>query len=163
MAKVPHHRVRALAAVAERMVGEMGDHAVARQLQMQINRLRDGATALDDVRANRSPLETEGAHMVKVAGMSKKFDREITAVMNRLGEVWREGEKDVQRRIDDKVNLKPDAFAVEIRATFRTLNATDKAKLISELVDGNRGTELCCHRPRAFDPYWHHRRTAGTV
>lgn len=142
MAKAPHHTVRALAAVAERLIGDMGDHVVARQMQNEITRLSKGAAALDSVFANRSPLETEGAHMVKVAGMARKFDREITAAMNRISEVYREGERDLQRRIDEKVNLKPDAFAEEIRAAFRSLDSRAKLKLLHELADANRGPEL---------------------
>lgn len=142
MAKVSHHRVRALAAVVERMAGDMGDHPVARQLRAEVSRLSNGAAALDGVNANRSPLETEEAHAVKVATLARKFDREVTAVMNRIGEIASAGAKDVQHRIDQKIDLKPDAFAGEIRAAFRSLNSAGRAKLVNELVEGNRGPEL---------------------
>lgn len=142
MVKVPHHNVRALAAVAERMTRNMPGHPVALSLQGVINRLSSGALALDNVNANRSPLETEGAHALKVAGLARKLDKEVTTSMNRLGEILREGVNDVQRRIDQKIDLMPDAFASEIRAAFRGLNGKERSKLINELVDGNRGPEL---------------------
>jgi hypothetical protein len=124
------------------MLKDIGDHAVARQLQSEIARLRGGAEALANVAGNRSPLDTEGAHALKVGKMARKFDSEVTVSMNRAIDFMRSGTQDVQRRIQEKVNLTPDAFAAEIRAAFRTLDAKGKANLINALVKENRGPEL---------------------
>jgi len=142
MAKHPDTAPRAIAAIAERMVRNMEKHPVALSLQGEVNRLRAGAEALDNLRMNRSPLDTPAAHTVKVAKAAKRLDSEITAMINRLGQITNAGLQDAQRRIDEKVNLKPDAFAQEIRAAFRALDAKGKASLIKELVDGNRGPEM---------------------
>ncbi|WP_324742082.1 hypothetical protein U8326_02240 [Tsuneonella sp. CC-YZS046] len=145
MARIAHHKVRALGAIAERMarsVGEKGDNAAARRFLAEVNRVHAGAAALDNVRANRSPLDTAEGHALKVGKLAKKFDNEVTAVINRSGEIWREGMSDVQRRIDEKIDLKPNAFAEEIRATFRTMNRKSKVELLGQLVKENRGPEL---------------------
>lgn len=138
----PHPRVKALAAIAERMLGDMEGNAAARRIHAEANRLRAGADALDRAAANRNPLDTPEAHIKKIATMARKLDQEITASINRAGAAFHDGMQDVQRRIDEKVDLKPDAFAAEIRATFRTLSAEEKGKLVKNLVDGNRGPEL---------------------
>ena len=141
MARTSDHRVRAIAHLAEK-IGKMGDGATARQLQAEVNRLSRGAAALDSVNANRSPLDTEAAHAVKVAKMARKFDSEVTAVINRAGQVMRDGHQEVQRRIDEKVDLKPDNFAMEIRTRFFGLDASAKSELVNRLVKENRGPEL---------------------
>jgi len=145
MARIAHHKVRALGAIAERMarsVAEKGDNATARRFLAEVNRVHAGAAALDNVRANRSPLDTPEGHALKVGKLAKKFDNEVTAVINRSGEIWREGMRDVQRRIDEKIDLKPNAFAEEIRATFRTMSRKSKVELLGQLVKENRGPEL---------------------
>lgn len=142
MPKFADPNVRAIETMAARMVRGMEDHSTARSLQGVVNRLHSGAAALDSVNRNRSPLETESAHAIKVANMARKLDKEVTVSMNRLGEVLRGGMNDAQRRIDEKINLKPDAFASEIRAAFRSLSAKAKGELINQLVEENRGPEL---------------------
>ncbi|MFC4593509.1 hypothetical protein ACFO3E_04805 [Sphingobium tyrosinilyticum] len=125
------------------MTEGLGDqHPTARQLQAEANRLRLGAEALDRASANRSPLDTPEAHALKVAKMARKLDSEVKAYFNRSAQIWAAGRSDVQQRIDDKVNLRPDAFASEIRAAFRSLPVKKQGQLIQDLVDGNRGPEL---------------------
>lgn len=138
----PHPIVLALGAIADRMGRDMGDHSQSRQLLAEVNRLRGGADALDNVRASRSPLDTPAAHALKVGAMAKKFDREITAMLNRASQIMTAGAQDIQRRIDDKINLKPDAFAAEIRAAFRSLGSKAQGDLINKLIKEGRGPEL---------------------
>lgn len=142
MRKSPDFGAKALADIADHMIGEMGDHPVARQLQSEVFRLRDGAATINNVRAQRSPYDTPSAHALKVAKMARKLNQELVASINRSHHILAEGEKDLQRRIDAKVDLKPDAFASEIRAAFRGLDSKAKANLIKELVDNNRGPEM---------------------
>jgi hypothetical protein len=134
--------VKAIEAIGERMHRDLPDHATARQLRAEVNAVRLKAEALDRVSRTRSPLETPAAHVVKVANLSRSFDREVTAMLNRAARTWGDGIMDAQRRIDDKVNMKPDAFAGEIRAAFRGLNSKAKVQLVQQLVDQNRGQEL---------------------
>lgn len=134
--------IRAIEAIAARMTDDLPDHATARSLRGEVNTLRMRAEALDRVNLNRSPLDTPAAHTVKVAKMARILDKEIVATMNRTGQIFAAGYQDVQRRIDEKVNLVPDAFAGEIRAAFRGLNRKEKGELINRLVNENRGPEL---------------------
>lgn len=136
------HRVKAIAAIADILVKEAGDNASGRRVIAEVNRIRQGAEALDNVNARRSPLDTPAAHAMKVAKLARKFDEEVVATFNRIGRICNEGFKDNQRRIDEKINLTPDAFAGEIRATFRTLKTADQENLIKQLIKDNRGPEL---------------------
>lgn len=134
--------VRAIEAISGMMIVGMEDHAAARSLQGEVNRMRLGAEALDNVNANRSPLDTPAAHAMKVAKMARKFNSEVTDSINRAGQTWRDGYGGIQRRIGEKVDLKPHPLADEIRTVFRGLDAKGKAALVNKLVDENRGPEL---------------------
>ena len=141
MSRTPDHRLRALVHVALK-VGGMSKGDAAIKFQAELRRLQSGAEALDNVNANRSPLETEAAHIAKVAGIARKYDREVVATVNRMGELYQESRQDLQRRIDSKVNLTPNAFAPEIRETVRRMNKHDRMELLHTLVKENRATEL---------------------
>lgn len=137
-----HHRVNALRTVAGRVARDMPNHPKARAMQNMVERLASGAEALDKVRVSRNPLDTREAHMKKLGGMARKYDAEVTTTITRLGAIFREAVNDVQRRIDEKVDLKPDAFASEIRAAFRLMKSTEQAELLGRLARENRGAEL---------------------
>lgn len=141
MSRAPDPMVSAITSLAARLA-EMGDHQAARQMQPEINRLRSGAAALDNVAASRSPLDTPAAHVLKVAKLARTFDREVTAGLNRASQIYRDGVADVQRRIAEKVDLKPHALAAEIRTRFVTLKTADKMNVLAKLVAENRGPEL---------------------
>jgi len=142
MAKGHDDLVRALGAMSEGIIRDMPDHPTARALQAEVNRLRQGVAALNNVNTNRSPLDTEAAHALKVAKMARKLETEIGSILNRSAQHWTAGLVDAQDRIEKKINLAPDAFASEIRAAFRGLNAKAQGKLIEQLVNENRGPEL---------------------
>lgn len=142
MPKAPHHKVRALAEIAERMIGDLGENAAARKLQAEVNRLHAGAAALDGVRLNRSPLDTTAAHALNLGKLARQFSKETTVGLNRSIEVFREANRDIDRRIGEKVDLRPDAFAEEIRSAFRGLSRAEKLKELGRLVKENRGPEL---------------------
>lgn len=137
----PNHRVRALAQIADRLAA-MDKNEASRRLHAELNRLRQGVEALEGVRTSRNPIETEAAHTKRVATLARRLDKDAVAAMNRAGQIIREGVNALQRRIDERVNLKPDAFAREIRARFCTMSRKDQVKLLGDLVKENRGPEL---------------------
>ena len=136
------HMVRALEAMSAQMTAALPDHETARQLRAEMNGLRLKAEALDNVNQRRSPLETPAAHAMKVAKRARAFDSEVTAALNRSSQLWAKAREAADRRIAEKVDLRPDAFASEIRSAFRTLSPQKQNDLIKELVDSNRGPEL---------------------
>lgn len=136
------HRIRALAAVADRMRAEVGDHPAAQRMLAEANKLAQNAEALDNINARRRPSETEAAHVLRVAERARAFDREITAGIQRMGRAFAEGMQDVQQRIDSATNLKPNAFAGEIRAAFRELSGKARDKQVTEWMEAGAGAEL---------------------
>lgn len=142
MNRIPHHKVRAMRAITELMLREMQDHPHAIRLRVEADRLYKGAAALDNVAANKDPTDTLDGHSLKVARLAKQFDRKITESINRASDILRDGFRDIEARINAKVDLRPNAFAEEVRAVFRALKPGEKAEMIERLVDANDGPEL---------------------
>lgn len=143
MANARNHRALSLEAVAGRISKVLGDnHKTGQQLQAEVTRLSRAADALDRLNQTRNPLDTPAAHAMKVAKSARTFSQEVTATFNRAVKVWGAAYGDLQARIIDKTNLRPDAFAGEIRAAFRTMSSKQKMDLIQELIEENRGPEL---------------------
>ena len=140
MRKAP--QVSAIEALVERMLGDRPNHQVAQRLQAEVQRLRDRARQLDDMNISRTPLDTDAAHALKVAKAARKLGEERAAAFDRIVKIWADGRQNLQRQIEDKINLKPDGFAAEIRTAFRSLDAKGKAALLDRLIEENRGPEM---------------------
>lgn len=142
MSKGLHPIPRSLAEIAKRVARGSENSPFARNLQAEVNRMVVSAEALDNVRANRNPSDTPEAHAIKVGKLAKKFDREVTATINRASDHYRAGLKDIQRRMDEKVKLVPNEFAAEVRSRFFGMNAEERSNFIHGLVENNSGPIL---------------------
>lgn len=132
----------ALGAIADRVAGQGEKSATVLRMQAETRRIQNGASALVRAQTSRSPLDTPEAHVKKIGTMARKFDQEALATFNRSTDFWRSGMADIARRIEEKINLKPDAFAAEIRAAYRGMKPQDRVGLIGRLIKENRGPEL---------------------
>ncbi|AKM09711.1 hypothetical protein AB433_06525 [Croceicoccus naphthovorans] len=139
---MPDPTVQALAHIADRMLRDMGDHSIAQRMQGEVSRLRDSAATLDDLRKTRSPYDTPSAHVMKIGKASKKFDSEITAMIQRATDLYRAGTRDIEARIAAKVNLKQNEYAQEVRARFFGMDGKARAAFIKDMVDNNDGPLL---------------------
>lgn len=135
------HHASAIAALAGRL-SAMGDNAVVREMRAEVDAIAKAATDLDAAHANHSPLMTPAAHAVKVAKQAREFDKQAAASLNRILPAYGRAQQDVERRILEKINLRPNEFASEIRTAFRHLNSKKKSELITQLVKEGRGPEL---------------------
>lgn len=142
MAKSIHPTVTGLRKMAERINAVAERNGAAQRIQAGINRLSRSAELLDNVMALRNPKETPAAHKLRVAESARKFDSEVLRFLNTYLVDYGRGREEIQRRIVEKVNLKPNEFAPEIRARFYSLNGEQRAEFINKLVDEGKGPEL---------------------
>ncbi len=119
-----------------------GEHVSLRKLQAEILRLRDGVNALGTLNSTPNPTETQATHERRVAVAAGKFDKSITATRDRMQSIVKEGLWEIAKRIDLKVNLHQDGFASEVRASYRLMSGVEKAAVLHELAESNRGPEL---------------------
>lgn len=132
----------AIGAISDRVLGDWEGNPAALRMKAETKRLAAGAAALVNAQRSRSPLDTPEAHVKKIGGMARKFDQEVLAMLNRNGATWGQGMADIDRRIAEKINLQPDSFAGEIRATYRAMKGPDRIAMIGKMIKENRGPEL---------------------
>jgi len=108
----------------------------------EVERLVDFATALHDLRTTRDPTQTDAAHQKRVLTGAAKFAKDTEAVLDRLNKGWATGILNIEDRIAAKVNLRPDAYAAEVRDLYRRMSPSEKARFFTELVNEGRGPEL---------------------
>jgi hypothetical protein len=137
-----HPIVKAIEHMAGVITRDLPDHSGARQIQAELNRLRLTAEALDNLNRNRSPLDTPAAHALKVGKRAKAFNSEVTNTLNRGLQIWAAARVAAEKRIAEKVDLKPNAFAQEIRTAFRALDSQKQLELLSEWIKENKGPEM---------------------
>lgn len=137
-------KVTALKALADRVAGQIKTDAPAqwRAMQLSVSHLSDGAQALHNLALARNPTITDGEHVKRIAQAADKYSRETTAAINAAMKHLDSGLSESDARIRAKTKLTPDAYAAETRTAFRELNPTQKAALLTELIDQNRGPEL---------------------
>lgn len=128
--------------IVDRLTKSIGENAAGQRILGEANRIRNGAIALDNAYMSRSPTETAAAHTKRIGQMARKFDQETTASLNRAIAAHQAGLQDAQRRIDDKVNLKPHPYAEGICARFWNLSHKARMELLDQLIAENRGDEL---------------------
>lgn len=138
-------KVTALVELAKRLSAKLPSgegHAATRQVLGATLQLTEAARALHNLRTTRNPTETEGAHQKRVSLAAERLGRETTSTINRITSFLRAGHADLSARIAEKTKLTPDSYAAEIRAVYRSMTQAERAKLLSDLVDGGRGPEL---------------------
>jgi hypothetical protein len=108
----------------------------------EVRRLVDFAEALHTLRTTRDPTQTDAAHQKRVLTAAVKFAKEAETALARMNKSWATGHLNIDARIAAKVNLKPDAYAAEVRDLYRRMSSAEKAKFFTELVDEGRGAEL---------------------
>lgn len=147
-------RVRALIHMRDQLIAKApsGDgHREHHEVVGEVRRLVDFAEALHTLRTTRDPTQTDVAHQKRVLTAAVKFAKETDAALARLNKSWATGYLNIDARIAAKVNLKPDAYAAEVRDLYRQMSSAEKAKFFTELVDEGRGSELAAivKAPRA--------------
>ncbi|MDP1550515.1 MAG: hypothetical protein Q8L97_10205 [Nitrosomonas sp.] len=136
--------VAALDAIIERVSSNLPvcGQSASNKLHFEIQRLRTAVNALHTLNSARSPTETEAAHIKKVSLAAKRLGAEVATARTRVSETTRLGLLEIDERIAQKIDLRPNGYAAEIRAAFRNLDYVKQISLLDELASSNRGPEL---------------------
>lgn len=140
----PAYTVAAINTYAGRIRGRLPaeGHSHARQLETEVTKLANSATALGRVFDTQSPTETADAHEKKIAAAAKVFGGQVSATRDRIHAILKTGLEDIDGRARKTTGLKADRFEEEIRATFRSLDQDQKHSLLGELAENGKGAEL---------------------
>ena len=112
------------------------------EIHTEVKRLLLGAEALIDLQATPDPQLSPGEHRRRVADSGKNFQNEVVAARYRIQSNAKSALDEIAGRIAENVRLIPDHSAPEVRTRFRDMDSTDQEKLLRDLIDGNRASEL---------------------
>lgn len=144
MTKSHIHRSAAVRAIADHMLNNVPQsYGHVRSLQGLVREVESGVSALGNLHATPNLTDNEFAHTKRVGTAARKLKEKAEGINDKAHVVVRDGLTDIQRRIAEKVNLKPDEkFGAEIRSLFRSLKPGEQIAMLSQLARENRGPEL---------------------
>lgn len=123
--------------LAERLEGRDNNNHSVRILTL-IEKLENGASALDKVREAKNPMDTEAAHSRKVAKAAQRLQAESRRIDGLINEIVTIGYREIDNLMTEQTGLVQGEYSAEIRAAFRTMDEKQRtATLIAALKDGN--------------------------
>lgn len=112
------------------------------EIHAEVKRLSLGSEALIALYSTPDPQLAPEEHRRRVADSGKNFQNEVVSARYRIQSNAKTALDKIAGRIAEKVRLIPDHSAPAVRTKFRNLNTLDQEKLLGDLVDGNRASEL---------------------
>jgi len=134
----------AIKQLAERITKDKPTHKNVAfiHLQGQANKLLSIVEAIGKMHATPNPIETREAHIKRVSTAAGQLSAKVKEMQASINDITTQGLRSVGERIDQKVTLVPDAYAAEIRQVFRSLKQVEQIKLLGQLAEGNKGSQL---------------------
>lgn len=118
------------------------DHAHARALRSTLVREHVALDSLMKMATHRDPTMTPAAQDKLLIASAKKLDQSIARTRENLQEATRDGLREIQARINQKINLTPHPLAAEIRVKVSSMTTAERATLMTKLIDNNDGPLL---------------------
>jgi hypothetical protein len=100
-----------------------------------VGQLGTALDGLERLARARNPVETEAAHLKRVAEAATKLGGRVSALENRLAELNQEGAIQLSEAMERKAGLVPDEFAGEIRAAVRGMSGKERTAVLQQAVD----------------------------
>jgi len=107
-----------------------------------LERLKPAIEQLIQTASDRYPNETPEAHEQRIYKNAEKLRKAREAVNADFDATVGREVSALQAQLDARVNLKPNEFAQEIRATFRNMKSGQQIDFLNELVAENDGPSL---------------------
>src|SRR5438270_108885 len=126
-------KITALNVILDRVLrklpsGDGPEVAHFRQVTSPIGDVTAGALALHKLHANRNPTDTDAAHFRKVASSAKKLAYQIEQSEHAIKVAKQNADADLYNRTTATLNLKPDAYAQEVRMVYRSKSPQERRK-----------------------------------
>ena len=125
-----------MSVIADRLRGETSYHASTRH---DLQTLTKQLEALEELAINKSPKDTDEAHLLKLEQAGKKLidrrDRIKTAIEQRT----RDAVLTIDGQIREALEMKATPFSNEIRSALRTMSPNDRRSAIQKAIASRDG------------------------
>ena len=106
-----------------------------------VKMIRNGVEAIDELAANRSPLDTEAAHFQKVSRNANNLRKKAEAAKKAVQESMRQSLIKLDENMVSKTNLIEGKYASEIRQVFKSLDHPERSKALNQAI-ANKESEV---------------------
>jgi broad specificity phosphatase PhoE len=123
--------------LADRLQGRDNNNHSVRILTL-IEKLERQASALDQVRAAKNPIDTAAAHARKVAKAAKRLRAESDRIDGLINEIVTIGYREIGELMEAQTGLVQGDYSAEIRASFRGMTEKQRSDtILTAMSEGN--------------------------
>lgn len=135
------HQSEAIKKLVERAESKLGryQNPKAQSLLAEQKRILNAVEAIDSMRRNPSSLETPAAHVLKLSKAAAKLQAESANIKHKLLQTYGQYSAELGVNMFDRLGIKENNYASEIRAMYRSLDNTERLKFIQDAVDNRDG------------------------
>jgi hypothetical protein len=107
----------------------------ANRILSHLQKLEGAASALDKVKANRNPMDTESAHKRKVAKAAEKLRDAAARIDAAINDEVVRGTAEISTLIDKAAGLVPGDYDQEIRSALRAMDPQQRHKILQDALE----------------------------
>ena len=100
----------------------------------QVVRVQHGVDAIDELSRNRNPMETDAAHFKKVSLHAKNLKLKAEKAKRDIQDSMRQSVIKLEEETTAKTNLIEGKYSNEIRAAYRSMENSERAKAINQAI-----------------------------
>lgn len=112
------------------------------KIQTQHRRLTDALSSLHLLATNPSPLDSTGAHLLKIQKASRRLKDETGKVREESRQLVASRKKDVEDSLKTLAGIAPNEYAPEIRSRFASLSQSEKLDVLQSIIDTRDGASF---------------------
>jgi hypothetical protein len=135
------HQAQAIRELVKRNESKIGryQNSKAQSLLVEQRRILNAVDGIASMRQNPNSLETPAAHALKLSKAAAKLQSESANIKNKVLQTYLSYDIELGDAINDRLGIKENHYAPEIRAMYRSLNSKERLDLISEAIANNDG------------------------
>jgi hypothetical protein len=112
------------------------------KIQNQHRRLAEALQGLHSLATTPNPMDSTGAHLMKVQKASQRLRDEVAKVKDESRELVASRKKDLEDSLKVVAGIKPNEYAPEIRSRFANLSQSEKLDVLQSIIDSKDGASF---------------------
>ena len=138
------HQLSALNELASRLEKTIDGNQAPQcvKIQNQHRRLTEALRGLHSLATTPSPMDSTGAHLLKVQKASQRLRDEVEKVRDESRQLVASRKRDLEDSLKVLAGIKPNEYAPEIRSRFANLSQSEKLDVLQSIIDSRDGASF---------------------
>lgn len=133
--------ISTISARLENAIGPEGNNR-SRLVKTKVDGLREAVRALEKSRLNKSPSITKDKHFSDISMLSNQLGARVKKLRNELINIQQTNLESIEAEIKERLGLKENSYAAELRSAFRQMNEKQRAELTINFIKDRRSEDL---------------------